>query len=114
MLNSEGFIAECTTSNLFFVQGGVLRTPAIDCGILDGITREVVLFLAREQRIPVEESAYTPEAFRDAEECFVTNTSMEIMPVRSIDGRPIGHGRPGPLTLRLRALFQSNLVRFLE
>ncbi|MER3423587.1 MAG: branched-chain amino acid aminotransferase [Nitrospiraceae bacterium] len=113
MLNAEGFITECTISNLFFVQSGRLCTPSIACGILDGITREVVLTLARECGIPTEEGSYTPETLRRANECFLTNTSMEIMPVREIDGNLIGTGKPGPLTLTLRNLFRSNLPRFL-
>lgn len=113
MLNAAGFITECTISNLFFVQSGRLCTPSIACGILDGITREVVLTLARECGIPTEEGSYTPETLRRANECFLTNTSMEIMPVREIDGNLIGTGKPGPLTLTLRNLFRSNLPRFL-
>jgi len=113
MLNAEGHLTECTASNVFFVQAGRLCTPSVDCGILDGITREVVILLAREQRIPVEAGRYTPESLRQAEECFLTNTTMEIMPVREVDGKPIGSGRPGPVTLTLRNLFQSNLARFL-
>ena len=113
MLNAEGHLTECTASNLFFVQAGRLCTPSVDCGILDGITREVVILLAREQRIPVEAGRYTPESLRQAEECFLTNTTMEIMPVREVDGKPIGSGRPGPVTLILRNLFQTSLARFL-
>lgn len=113
MLNVEGHVTECTTSNLFFVRTGRLCTPSIACGILDGITREVVLLLAQEHGIPVEEGAYTVEALRQAEECFLTNTSMEIMPACQIDNLPVGSGRPGPLTIRLQELFRSNLARFL-
>ncbi len=113
MLNAEGDLTECTASNVFFVQAGRLCTPSVDCGILDGITREVVILLAREQRIPVEAGRYTSESLRQAEECFLTNTTMEIMPVREVDEKPIGSGRPGPVTLTLRNLFQSNLARFL-
>lgn len=113
MLNVEGHLTECTTSNLFFVRTGRLCAPSVACGILDGITREVVLLLAREQGIPVEEGAYTAEALRQAEECFLTNTSMEIMPVCRVENLPVGSGRPGPLTKRLQELFSSNLARFL-
>ncbi|MFM8552632.1 MAG: aminotransferase class IV [Nitrospiraceae bacterium] len=114
MLNAEGLLTECTTSNFFFVCDGRLYTPAVDCGILDGITREVVLTLAREEGLPVEEGRYPAEALAHAEEAFVTNTSMEIMPVRSLDQSPVGPGRPGPVTLRLRELFRANLSRFLS
>jgi branched-chain amino acid aminotransferase len=113
MLNAEGQIAECTTSNLFFVQGGRLCTPSVKCGILDGITRDVVLRLAREHGIRTEEGGYDVDDLRQAEECFLTNTSMEIMPVSAIDVRPVGSGRPGPVTARLRQLFRANLERFL-
>ncbi|HKW86021.1 MAG TPA: aminotransferase class IV [Nitrospiraceae bacterium] len=113
MLNADGHLAECTTSNLFFVRAGRLCTPSVACGILDGITRAVVLQIAREQGIPVEEGAYAAEALKQADECFLTNTSMEIMPVREVDKVPVGSGQPGPLTTRLQELFLSNLARFL-
>ncbi|MBM4123537.1 MAG: branched-chain amino acid aminotransferase [Nitrospira sp.] len=114
MLNAEGLLTECTTSNVFFAQAGRLYTPAVECGILDGITREVVLTLANEQGIQTEEGHYPAERMVSAEEAFLTNTSMEIMPVCAIDNHPIGAGRPGPLTQRLRSLFNANLARFLS
>jgi branched-chain amino acid aminotransferase len=113
MLNAEGQITECTTSNIFFVHAGRLCTPSVACGILDGITREVVLMLAREQGVTIEEGCYTPDALKKAEECFLTNTTMEVMPVREIDSHPIGSGKPGALTRRLLDSFKSNLPRFL-
>ena len=114
MLNAEGRLTECTTSNVFFVQHGTLCTPSVACGILDGITRDVVLTLAKEQGIKTEESAYTPEALRQADECFLTNTTMEIMPVRDVDQHLVGSGKPGPLTLALHKQFQASLDRFLD
>ncbi|MBM4121506.1 MAG: branched-chain amino acid aminotransferase [Nitrospira sp.] len=114
MLNAEGLLTESTTSNLFFAREGRLYTPSIDCGILDGITREVVLTLAREAGIQTEEGRYSIEALARAEEAFLTNTSMEIMPVCSIDRQPVGSGRPGPLTRQLRDLFKANFARFLS
>ncbi len=115
LLNWEGCLAECTISNLFFVsRRGCLRTPALDCGILDGITRSTVLLLAREEGLQVEEGWYGPQALLEADECFLTNTSMEIMPVRIVDNRPIGSGKPGPVTRRLRAAFRLHRSRFLE
>ncbi len=113
MLNADGHLTECTTSNLFFIRADRLCTPALDCGILDGITREVVLLLAREAGLPVEEGCYRPEDLRQAEECFLTNTTMELMPVAEVDGKPVGAGRPGSLTLRLRSLFRAGVPRFL-
>ncbi|MGH7231096.1 MAG: aminotransferase class IV [Nitrospiraceae bacterium] len=114
MLNAEGQITESTTSNVFFVKAGRLHTPSVACGILDGITRNVVLSLAREDGIPTEEGAYLPEILRQADECFLTNTTMEVMPVREIDHIPVGSGKTGELTSRLHRLFRSNLDRFLE
>lgn len=113
MLNAEGLLTECTTSNFFFVSGGRLYTPSVDCGILDGITREVVLTLAKENGLPAEEGRYPAEALAHAEEAFLTNTSMEIMPVRSLDGTPIGPGKPGPVTRQLQTLFRSNMSKYL-
>jgi branched-chain amino acid aminotransferase len=114
MLNAEGHVAECTTSNIFFVKDGCIRTPSIACGILDGVTRDIVLSLAREHELNVEEGCYRPNALMEADECFLSNTTMEIMPVSAIDTHSIGEGMPGPVTGRLRELFQANLPRFLE
>jgi branched-chain amino acid aminotransferase len=114
MLNAEGLLTESTTSNFFFVREGRIYTPSIDCGILDGITREVVLTLAKEAGIQTEEGRYPAETLARAEEAFLTNTSMEIMPVCSIDRQPVGSGRPGSWTLKLRDLFKANLARFLS
>jgi branched-chain amino acid aminotransferase len=113
MLNHEGMLAECTASNLFFVHEGRLHTPSLDCGILDGVTRGVVMQLSREHSISVEEGAYPPFRLYEAEECFLTNTSMEIMPVSEVDGTKVGPGRPGVLTVRLRGLFHTYLPRYL-
>ncbi|MBH0209660.1 MAG: branched-chain amino acid aminotransferase [Nitrospira sp.] len=114
LLNWEGHLTECTISNLFFVTGGRLHTPSLECGILDGITRSMVLHLAKEQNLTVEEGRFTPGQLYRSDECFVTNTSMEIMPVTSVDRKPIGNGRPGSLTRALRNLFCGARGRFLE
>jgi branched-chain amino acid aminotransferase len=114
LLNWESHLTECTVSNLFFVTAGRLCTPSLACGILDGITREIILALAKEEHIPVEEGRYGPDALRRADECFLSNTTMEIMPVTTIDDRAVGDGKPGPITQRLRQVFAANRVRFLE
>jgi branched-chain amino acid aminotransferase len=113
LLNWEQQLTECTVSNLFFVTDGCLRTPAVECGLLDGITRTVVIQLAREQRILTEEGRFTPAQLYQAGECFLTNTSMEIMPVVAVDRKQIGEGMPGPLTRKLRELFWKTRERFL-
>ena len=114
MLNAAGHVTEGTTSNVFFVRQGRLCTPGIEAGILDGVTREIVLLLAREEGIPIEAGLYSAEEIRRAEECFLTSTTIEVLPVTQIDGTVIGRGQPGPTTTRLRQLFQANVPRFLE
>lgn len=112
LLNWEEHLTECTISNVFFVIDGALRTPDLECGALDGITRMIVIRLAGGLNIHVEEGRYTVDQLYRADECFLTNTSMEIMPVTSIDRRPVGDGKPGPLTLKLREYFIAVRDRF--
>lgn len=114
LLNWRDELTECTISNLFFVSGRTLHTPALECGILDGITRTIVMTLAQETGLPIEEGRYPVAALHRADECFLTNTTMEIMPVTRIDAFSIGNGLPGPLTRRLQAAFTANRTRFLE
>ena len=114
LLNWESHLTECTVSNLFFVRAGRLCTPALACGLLDGITRDIVLSLAQEAQIPVDEGHFGIEAIHKADECFLTNTSMEVMPVTMVDGHPVGNGTPGLLTQQLHRLFIANRARFLE
>lgn len=114
LLNWREELTECTISNLFFLSGGMLQTPALECGILDGITRSVVMTLAQEEGLPIEEGRYQLAVLHGADECFLTNTTMEIMPVTWIDTCSIGNGLPGPLTRRLQAAFAASRPRFLE
>jgi branched-chain amino acid aminotransferase len=114
LLNWESHLTECTVSNLFFVKAGRLCTPSLACGILDGITRGFILTLAREHQIPVEEGQYGRDSLDLAEECFLTNTTMEVMPVTRVDSRRIGLGQPGPLTRRLHQIFVASRTRFVE
>ena len=114
LLNWKDELTECTISNLFFISQGTVHTPALDCGILDGITRAIVMTLAEEDGLPVKEGHYSLADLRQATECFLTNTSMEVMPVSQVDGVPIGNGRPGPLTRRIQSRFAASRHRFLE
>src|SRR5262245_42113131 len=106
MLNHKGEIAECTGDNIFLVKNGGLRTPPIDSGVLEGITRNAVIGLAREARIPVAETSLTRHDVFVADEGFLTGTAAEIIPIVKCDGRAIGTGRPGPITKQLREAFQ--------
>jgi branched-chain amino acid aminotransferase len=105
MLNHKGEIAECSGDNIFLVKHGVLRTPPIDAGILEGITRNTVIELAKDAGIHVEEIALTRHDVFTADECFLTGTAAEIIPVTKCDARVIGVGRPGAVTKQLREAF---------
>lgn len=109
MLNPTGQLTECTTSNFFFVRDQRLMTPSLNCGILSGITREVVLRLARENGVLVEEGEWPPDVLQNAEEAFITGTVKMVMPVTHLDGRPIGNGKPGPITKMMMRLYQDVL-----
>jgi branched-chain amino acid aminotransferase len=114
MLNHQGELTEGTTSNLFVVQRGRVRTPAVECGILNGITRGLVLQLASELGIPSEETRLTVDDLLRADECFLTNTTQEVLPVTRVNGTMIGNGRPGEITRRLHASFRACLDRLLD
>jgi len=110
MLNHKGEIAECTGDNIFVVSRGVLHTPSKDSGILEGITRSAVIELARATGLTVVERTMDRYDVYTADECFLTGTAAELIPVVECDGRVLGSGRPGPVTRELRQRFQS-LVR---
>jgi branched-chain amino acid aminotransferase len=110
MLNHFGEIAECTADNIFIVSKGILRTPHKNAGILEGVTRNTVLDLARENGIPVEETTLTRHDLFTSQECFLTGSGAEIIPVTKCDNRVIGSGKPGAITLKLIAAF-FKLVR---
>ena len=101
MLNAEGYVAECTGDNIFIVKGGRLLTPPLSAGALYGITRGVVMDLAREAGLSVSEPNLTRYDLFVADECFLTGTGAELIPVVKIDGRVIGTGKPGPVTRSL-------------
>ncbi|NOY54225.1 MAG: aminodeoxychorismate lyase [Deltaproteobacteria bacterium] len=103
LLNQDGFLTEGTVSNLFFVSHNILCTPSTECGILEGITRKVILELAREEKIVVHEGTFPPEALSNADEVFLTNTSYEVMPVNRVDRQSF---RVGPITRRLMEAYR--------
>jgi len=110
MLNAQGEVAECTGDNIFLVKHGILRTPPISAGILEGITRNAVIELARAADVVVQEITLTRHDVYAADECFLTGTAAEVIAVVKCDGRLIGSGKPGPVTRQLRERFQQ-LVR---
>ena len=107
MLNHNGQVAECTGDNLFLVRDGRILTPPMEAGILEGITRDVVIALAREQDIEVRETPLTKHDVYIADECFLTGTAAEVVPVVTVDSRSIGDGTPGPITKELIKRFHK-------
>jgi len=105
MLNHLGYVAECTGDNIFIVRDGRLFTPPIAAGILEGITRDEILSIARTGSIEVREENLTRQDLYVADECFLTGTAAEVVPVVRIDKRTIGSGKPGPVTKRLAEEF---------
>jgi branched-chain amino acid aminotransferase len=107
MLNDEGNVAECTADNVFIVKHGQIFTPPITAGALRGITRAVVFEIAGETGIKVVEADITRHDVFIADEAFLTGTAAEIIPLVKADGRPIGTGKPGPITTRMIARFRE-------
>jgi len=102
---ADGSLAEGSTSNIFIVVGGEVRTPGLDVGILDGITRAKVMELCRANDIPLRSARMTPDDLRRADEAFITSATRGVLPVTKVDERPVGSGVPGPVTRRLMSLY---------
>ena len=107
MLNEQGYVAECTGDNLFLLKNGVLLTPLISDGALDGITRAVIIELAEKLGVPFKEKSLTRYDIYTADECFLTGTAAEVIPVVSLDRRKIGGGKPGEYTKRFLKAFHE-------
>jgi branched-chain amino acid aminotransferase len=107
MLNAEGFVAECTGDNVFILKNGELFTPPLSAGALYGITRNTVIDLARQAGLKVSEPNLTRYDVFNADECFLTGTGAEIVPVVKVDGRVIGDGKPGKITRMLEEAYHS-------
>ncbi|MCC6123445.1 MAG: branched-chain-amino-acid transaminase [Pirellulales bacterium] len=107
MLNHKGEVSECTGDNIFIVRRGALLTPPNEAGILEGITRDAVMELARKAGIEVRETPLTKHDVYVAEECFLTGSAAEVVPVIKVDARTIGGGKPGPVTRDLMARFHE-------
>jgi branched-chain amino acid aminotransferase len=109
MLNDQGYVAECTGDNLFIVHKGVVLTPAASQGALKGITRATIFDIAAELGIPIREADLTRYDVWNADECFLTGTAAEVIPVVRLDGREIGDARPGPVTGRILDAFRRRV-----
>ena len=104
MLDTDGYVAEASGENIFIVRDGLLKTPPLTA-VLPGITRDCILTLAGDLGIPVKEDIFSRDELYLADEAFLTGTAAEVTPLREVDGRAIGSGKPGPLTQRLQAAF---------
>lgn len=111
MLNHDGYVCECSADNVFVVRDGEVWTPPAHLGILRGVTRDTVLEIAAELGIPAVERTFTLHDVYTADEVFLTGTGAEIAPVVWVDGRVIGSGRPGPVTLRLLEAYRDRTAR---
>ncbi|QDU82847.1 Branched-chain-amino-acid aminotransferase [Polystyrenella longa] len=107
MMNHKGEVSECTGDNIFIIKDKIVKTPPTDAGILEGVTRNAVIKLAREAGYEMQETTLTRHDVYVADECFLTGTAAEVIPVVSIDGRQLGDGKPGPITHELLKLFQE-------
>ena len=107
MLNEQGYVAECTGDNVFIVKDGAILTPRIADGALDGITRGVIFELAADLGIPMSDATLTRYDLYTSDECFLTGTAAEVIPVVAIDQRPIGDGTVGETVQKLLAAFRE-------
>jgi branched-chain amino acid aminotransferase len=111
MLNDQGYVAECTGDNIFIVRKGELYTPPECMGALSGVTRDTVLRIAKKMRLVTHEHVFTRHELYIADECFLTGTAAELIPVVKVDGRIIGSGKPGKFTLSLMKKFHEATKR---
>lgn len=111
MLTAQGYVSECTGDNIFLVRRGQVYTPPLSEGVLEGITREVVIELARKRGLVVHEKQLLRHDLYIADECFGTGTAAELVPITEIDRRPVGDGKPGPVTRQLLADFIAYRTR---
>jgi len=109
ILHRDGIITECSAANLFAVKNGELYTHPANHLILHGITRQVVIELAKENNIRVHEEAFDIAFLNQADELFLTSTTAEVMPIISVDGKPVGSGQVGPVVQKLQALFEEHI-----
>jgi branched-chain amino acid aminotransferase len=110
MLNDQGYIAECTADNIFTVHKGAIYTPSASQGALKGVTRGTIVDIAKALNLPLQEAPMTRYDVWCADECFLTGTGAEVIPVSKLDGRSIGTGKPGPITQRVLAEFRRRVL----
>lgn len=108
MLNNEGHVTEATTSNVWIVKSGILMTPPLEAGLLEGITRGKLLEIAKLYGLPAIEKNFNADELRAADECFLSATIKQLIPVTKIDHRPLGNGHVGPVSQKLLKLYREH------
>ena len=114
MLNYKGNITEGTTSNIWIVEGDKFITPPLEAGLLGGITRKTLLNIAAKNNLNVAEENITPERLKSADECFLTSSTKEIVPITQVDGNPVGSGAPGVQTKKLHQMYKNFVTDLLK
>ncbi len=109
LCNAEGYVTEGTTFNIFYARRGIIATPPLNIGILDGITRKKVIQIAASLDLPLREIRFTPERLYAADEVFLTSSIKEVFPITQIDDKKIGEGRPGPFTRKFQDHYRKSL-----
>lgn len=105
MVNPEGHVTEGTTSNIWFIKDGTIHTPTLKDGLLEGLTRKTLLEMALRKNISLKEGSYTKDDFLSADECFISSTTRNLVPVTRIEGKKIGSGLPGKQTIELLEMY---------
>lgn len=111
MLNLEGFVTEGTVSNIWMIKDGNIHTPPLKAGILDGITKRHLFKLIKESGLKASEADFTPDDLKNCDECFMTSSTREVVPVRELDGTPIGSKAPGKITKQLMELYNNSIKK---
>jgi branched-chain amino acid aminotransferase len=112
MLNQHGQVTEGTSNNIWMVKDGVVKTPPLQSGILEGLTRKTVLEILRRQSIPHQQESFLPAELKAADECFFTSSTREIVPIVQIDGEKIGDGKPGTMSRQLLKLYHQYIQEY--
>ncbi|MFH1018200.1 MAG: aminotransferase class IV [Pseudomonadota bacterium] len=111
MLNQEGFVTEATTSNVFAVKDGKVLTPEVRSGLLEGVSRSLLVEIVQREKIPFAEKAISEAEFLSCDEIFLTGSIKELLPIARINGRPVGNGGVGPMTKRMMQLWRAEVER---
>jgi branched-chain amino acid aminotransferase len=109
LLSPQGYVSECTGENLFVVRHGRILTPPLSAGALEGVTQDSVATIARDLGFEVEHANILRSDLYVAEEAFLTGTAAEVVPIASVDDRPVGDGKPGPITRRIQEIYQATV-----